>query len=89
MKKKTNPISMFVIIAVVGLAISVVNGDYDIGSFFEGLDVSSTEALLEYINIGLGFLALAGVFIFFFVRAAKGEKEYFWDFNKDDFREDE
>lgn len=89
MKKKSPPISMFVLIAVGGLAISVLNGDFDIGSYFEGLEVSSLEVLLDYINLGLGFLALAGIFIFVMVRVAKDEKEYFWDFNADDFKDEE
>ena len=89
MKKKSPPISMFVLIAVGGLVISVLNGDYNIGSYFEGLDVSNTKVLLDYINIGLGFLVLAGVFIFFMVRVAKDDKEYFWDFTADDFKDDE
>lgn len=89
MKKKSNPIPMILLLAVGGLAISVVNGDYDIGSYFEGLDVSNTKVLLDYINIGLGFLVLAGVFIFFMNRIAKDDKEYFWDFDADDFKDDE
>jgi hypothetical protein len=89
MKKKSNPIPMILMIAVGGLAISFVNGDYNIGSYFEGLDVSNTKVLLDYLNIGLGFLALAGVFIFFMVRAAKDDKEYFWDFDADDFKDNE
>jgi hypothetical protein len=89
MKKKSPPISMFILIAVGGLVISVLNGDYDIGSYFEGLDVSNTKVLLDYINLGLGFLVLAGVFIFIMVRAAKDDKEYFWDFTADDFKDDE
>ena len=89
MKKKSNPIPMILMIAVGGLAISLVNGDYNIGSYFEGLDLSNTEVLLDYINFGLGFLALAGVFIFFMVRVAKDDKEYFWDFTADDFKDDD
>ncbi len=89
MKKKSNPIPMILMIAVGGLAISLVNGDYNIGSYFEGLDVSNTKVLLDYINIGLGFLVLAGVFIFFMVRIAKDDKEYFWDFTADDFKDDD
>ncbi len=89
MKKKSNPIPMILMIAVGGLAISLVNGDYNIGSYFEGLDLSNTEVLLDYINLGLGFLALAGVFIFFMVRVAIDDKEYFWDFTADDFKDDD
>ena len=87
MKKKSPPISMFALIAVGGLVISALTGDFDPSSYFEGLEVSSLEALLDYVNLGLGFLVLAGVFIFFFVRAAKDEKEFFWDFNADDFKD--
>jgi len=89
MKKKSNPIPMILMIAVGGLAISLVNGDYNIGSYFEGLDLSNTKVLLDYINIGLGFLALAGVFVFFMVRAAKDDKENYWDFTADDFKDDD
>ena len=89
MKKKSSPISIFVLIAIGGLVISFLNGDFNIGSYFEGLDLSNTEVLLDYLNLGLGFLVLAGVFIFFFVRSAREEKEYFWDFTADDFKDEE
>ena len=89
MKKKSPPISMFFLIAIGGLVISFLNGDFNIGSYFEGLEMDNLEVLLDYINIGLGFLVLAGVFIFFMVRAAKDDKEYFWDFTADDFKDDQ
>ena len=75
--------------AVIGMLISVFGGDFEIGRYFEGLDVSNVKVLLDYINLGLGFLVLGGIFIFLIVRAARDDKEYFWDFNADDFREDE
>jgi len=74
---------MFFLIAIGGLVISFLNGDFNIGSFFEGLEVGSWEALLDYVNLGLGFLVLAGVFIFFVVRAARDDKDYYWDFEED------
>ena len=83
---------MIVMMAVIGIVISFFGGDFNIGSYFEGLDAGTVETLLDTINIGLGFLALAGVFIFFMVRAArkdKDEKEYFWDFDKDQNQKDE
>ncbi len=89
MNKKSNPASMIVMMAVVGILVTVIGGDFNIGSYFEGLDVSNTKVLLDYINIGLGFLVLAGVFIFFMVRVAKDDKEYFWDFNKGDNQKDD
>ena len=89
MKKKSNPISMIVMMAVIGLLISVFSGDFNIGSYFKDLNAVSLKALLDTINLGLAFLALAGVFIVLIVRAARKDKEYFWDFTKDDIQEDE
>ncbi len=80
---------MIVMMAVVGILVTFIGGDFNIGSYFEGLDVSNTKVLLDYINIGLGFLALAGVFIFFMVRIAKDDKENYWDFTADDFKNDD
>ena len=89
MKKKSPPISLFVGIAVIGLLISFLNGDFAIAPILEGLEVDNLKVLLDYINLGLGFLVLAVIFIVLIVRAARDEKEYFWDFTIDDFREDE
>ena len=89
MQKKTNPISTIVMMAVIGVLITVFSGDFSIDRIFEGLEISSVEEMLDYLNLGLGFLALVSVFIFFFVRAARGKKEYYWDFEKNDIREKE
>lgn len=89
MKKKTNPIAMFVMIAVIGLLIPILNGDFEIGSFFEGLEINQFKDLLDFLNIGLAFLALGGVVIFLFVRAARDDKAYYWDFLKDQNKDEE
>jgi|GEM_PF-2806290 len=89
MQKKSNPISMIVMMAVIGIIISFLGTDFEIGSYFEGLDVSNVEVLLEYLNLGLGFLALAGVFIFWIWRATRDDKEFFWEFDKEQEQEDE
>ena len=68
---------MFVMIAVIGLVISFLNGDFQIGSYFEGLEVTNLEMLLEYLSLGLGFLAISSIFIYLVVRAARG-KEASW-----------
>ena len=88
MKKKSNPISIFVIMAVIGMLISVFGGDFAIAPILESLEIESLEVLLEYLNIGLGFLALAGVFIFWIWHSARDEKEFFWEFDKDEDQED-
>jgi hypothetical protein len=89
MKKKPSVMPMFVMIAVIGIVSTVLNSDFDIGTIFEALDINSLEALLDYINLGLGFLVLAGVFIFLIVRAARDEKAYFWEFNPDQDQEED
>ena len=89
MKKKSPPISLFLMIAVIGLLISFLNNDFSIASILEGLEIDNLEVLLDYLNIGLGFLALAGVFIFWIWRAARDDKEFYWEFNKDKNQEDE
>ncbi|HDD55643.1 MAG: hypothetical protein DRI65_04370 [Chloroflexota bacterium] len=89
MQKKSNPISMIVMMAVIGIIISFLGTDFEIGSYFEGLDVSNVEVLLEYLNLGLGFLALAGVFIFWIWRATRDDKEFYWEFDKEQEQEDE
>ena len=83
MKKKSPSISLFVMIAVIGLLISFLNGDFAIAPILEDLEVNSLEVLLEYLNLGLGFLAMAGVFIFWIWRATQDEKEFFWEFDKE------
>ena len=81
MKKRSNPISLITMIAVIGVIISFL-GDSGLSGYFEDLEVSSLEVLLDYINLGLGFLVLAAIFIVLIVRAAKEDKEYFWNFKE-------
>ena len=89
MKKKSPPISLFLMIAVIGLLISFLNGNFAIGPILEGLEIDSLDVLLDYLNFGLGFLALAGVFIFWIWRAAIDDKEFYWEFDKDQDQEEE
>ena len=89
MKKKSNPISMIVMMAVIGIIISFFGTDFELGPILEGLEIESLEVLLDYLNIGLAFLALAGVFIFWIWRATRDDKEFFWEFDKDEEQEEE
>lgn len=60
-----------------------------IAKFSGGLEVDNIEVLLEYLSLGLGFLTMASLFIVLIIRASKGDKNYYWDFDKDDIKEDE
>ena len=88
MKKKNSLMPLFGMIVFIGLVSTILNSDYEIGAYLEDLAANNLELLLNYLNIGLAFLALGSIFIVLIVRAAKNDKEYFWDFNTDDFRED-
>ena len=88
MKNKSSIASTIGMIAVFGLVSVFLSSDFQIGSFFEGLEIDSLEGMLEYISFGLGFLTFAILFITLIMRAGKGEKEFYWDFEKDDFKKD-
>ena len=75
MKKKTDFVSMFVMISILGVAISFIYGDFEIGSYFEGLEVNNLEVLLDTLNIGLGFLAFGFLFFFFIFRIGRRETD--------------
>ena len=88
MKNKSSIASTIGMIAVFGLVSVFLSSDFQIGSFFEGLEIDSLEGLLESISFGLGFLTFAILFIALILRAGTGEKEFYWDFEKDDFKKD-
>jgi len=89
MKKKTSLIPYLGMIAVIGLVNLVLNSDFEIGSYFEGLEVYSVEVLLEYLSLGLAFLTFGIIFIILIVRAARKDENLYWDFQADDFKEDQ
>ena len=75
MNKKPNYISMFVMIAIIGLLSMFLNSDFEIGSFFQDSETIDLESLLEYLNLGLAFLAFTAILIFVFIRAASGKED--------------
>ena len=89
MKKKTSLIPYLGMIAVIGLVNLVLNSDFEIGSYFEGLEVNSIEVLLEYLSLGLAFLTFGIIFIILIVRAGRKDENSYWDFQADDFKEDQ
>ncbi len=73
-------------IAIIGVAVSSLSGEFEIGSYFEGIEFAETEVLLEYISLGMAFLTLAIIFVYLIVRAANEEKELYWDFEAKDIK---
>ncbi len=88
MKKKSNFISIFVMIFIISLVVSFFNGDFEIGSYFEGLEVNNLEILLDYLNIGLAFLVLAGLLVFLIFRTARQEKDQHLSSGRDEDQEE-
>ena len=77
MEKKSNLITVFVMIFISGLVISFLNGDFEIGSYFEGLEVNNLEFLLDILNIGLGLLVLVFLLIFILYRSGRKDKNQY------------
>ena len=88
MKKKSPPISLFAGIAVIGLLISFLNGDFEFGSILEGLEVVSLKVLLDELNLILGFVVLGLIFIYWIWRSSRDDKEFYWEFNKEQDQEE-
>ena len=80
---------LFGMIAVIGLMNWILNSDFEIGSYFEGLEITSVEVMLEYLNLGLAFLTFSSLFIFLIVRAGRKDEKLYWDFQADDFKENQ
>jgi hypothetical protein len=62
-------------IAIFGLLLTFLNSDFEIGSFFQDFETIDLESLLEYLNLGLAFLAFTAILIFVFIRAARGKED--------------
>ena len=75
MEKKSNLVTVFVMIFIIGRVIQFLNGDIEIGSYFEGLEVNNLEVLLDILNIGLGLLVLVFLLIFIFYRSVRQDKD--------------
>ena len=67
--------SMFVMIAVIVLVASFLNGDFEVGSYFEGLETPNLEVLLEYLSMGLAFLVLGGLTLYLILRGSGTKKD--------------
>lgn len=83
MKKKFNLGSLITTIALVGVLTSFLSSSFPLKEFIENMSTGELEQLLDTVNLGLAFISLAGVFVFLIARAAKDDKTYFWDFTKD------
>ena len=77
MNKKSNLISYFVLILFIGVISTVLNSDIPFGAMIQNWQDYDIETLLDTLNIGLGFLALGSIVVYFILRGARG-KEASW-----------
>ena len=71
MNKKANPISLIAIIFIIGVISSFITSDFELGALLPNWAANDLETTLDFINLGLGFLALGLVVVFFFFRSAR------------------
>lgn len=89
MKKKFDLGSLLTTIVIVGVLLSVFSSSFPVGEIFGSMELMDLETLLDELNLILGFVVLGLVFIFWIWRATRDEKEFFWEFDKDQDQEDE
>jgi hypothetical protein len=73
MKNKFSLSTMFIVIFLVGLVISILNGDFQIGSYIENLGSGEMEIFFEVLSFGLGFLALTAALVILIIRLSRKE----------------
>lgn len=65
----------FVFILVFGLISTILNSDIPFGAMIQNWKNYDLEVLLEYLNLGLGFLTFVLVAIILFYRSATRDKD--------------
>lgn len=75
MKRNSNLVPYFVIILVIGVISSVVNGNIPLGAMIQNWQDYDIKTLLDTLNIGLGFLAMGSIVVYFILRAARGKED--------------
>ncbi len=63
-----------VFILAFGLISTILNSDIPFGAMIQNWENYDLEVLLEYLNLGLGFLAFGFLFFFLIFRSGRDEK---------------
>ena len=77
MNKKPNLVNYFVLILFIGVISTILNGNIPFGAMIQNWQDFDIETLLDTLSLGLGFLALGSIVVYFILRAAWG-KEASW-----------
>ena len=67
----------FVLIFFIGAISTILNSDIPFAAVIQNWKNYDIETLLDTLNIGLGFLALGSIVVYFILRGARG-KEASW-----------
>jgi len=74
-KKKSSLMTYLVFILAFGLISTILNSDIPFGAMIQNWENYDLEVLLEYFNLGLGFLVFVLVAIILFYRIATEDKD--------------
>ncbi len=74
MRKKSDIGSWLLTIFIIGLISTVFTSDIQFGALFKNLGSNNLETTLEYLNLGLAFLAFAFLFFFIITRLVRQGK---------------
>ncbi len=75
MKKKSSLVSYFILIFIIGVVSTILNSDIPLAGMIQNLKNYDIEVLLEYLNLGLGFLVFVLLAVFVFYRVFRQDKD--------------
>lgn len=75
MKRKSEISAWILIIFFIGLVSSLVNSDISFGAIIENWGSIEIETTLEYLNLGLAFVAFGSLLFFIISRLGRREKD--------------
>ncbi len=75
MNRKSNLVSYFVIILMIGVISSIINGNIPLGAMIQNWQDYDIETLLDTLSLGLGFLALGSIVVYFILRSTGGKED--------------
>lgn len=78
MKNKSPALRQIIIIFVIGLVISTILGDFNLGGLFDGTDGLEPKSIFDTLSMVLAIISLVLGTGYLFYRAAKGEEEGIW-----------
>lgn len=74
-KKRSSLLSYFFFIIIIGVVSTIFNSDFPLGAMIQNWKSYDIKSLLDYLNLGLGFLVFVLLTAFVFYRAIRQEND--------------